>query len=555
MREKRKKDALDLIFRFSQRNKAEITAVAVYGIVSAFFYLVTPLAVQELVNFIAFGLYLQPLIILSAFVIFGFFSAGVLRIFELYSVEIIFQRIFVENSFLFLKKIKETTKKNLDLNKINFFMEIPILQKSISKLLLDGLTAILQILIGAIVLVLYHPYFLFFSLGIFGLTVLLFLLGRRGLEAKLEESDSKYSMLAWLQNLNQSKESLAFSKVGKYIDNSVDQLNLSYLDARKKFFGILVRQKIAVLSVQALTNGSLLILGGWLVINDDRFSLGHLVAAELVLAIMLNSLQKVGSQIDAFYSLLVALVKTEKVYQAESNTFFHSLSSLFKLETLNKGLEIESKKLIIDPNKKFGSAVKKLEFKLKPGDWCFIQDKSKVGLSSLDFYQAFTGDRKLKNGLLYLDQTEIRNLSRDSLKEQISLVSPEKHHLLKSFSLESVTIEENEKSGLSLKKIFEILDLEELNYLDQRFENKTFCLDYKDNLTHTESFKLNFARALTKKVRLLIISRFFSALKEEEQEKILFNISENLDFKPTVLFVNTNTSLINQKYVTQELFL
>jgi putative ABC transport system ATP-binding protein len=58
---------------------------------------------------------------------------------------------------------------------------------------------------------------------------------------------------------------------------------IQYLDARQTHFRIVMRQVIGFLSLQAVANASLLILGVWL-ITKNQLSIGQLVAAEIVVS-------------------------------------------------------------------------------------------------------------------------------------------------------------------------------------------------------------------------------------------------------------------------------
>lgn len=67
-----------------------------------------------------------------------------------------------------------------------------------------------------------------------------------------------------------------------------DQLIYDYLMARKKHFQMLIRQIIFRRWLQAVASRALLAIGGWLVISG-QLSLGQLVAAELIVAVVVGS--------------------------------------------------------------------------------------------------------------------------------------------------------------------------------------------------------------------------------------------------------------------------
>ena len=64
-----------------------------------------------------------------------------------------------------------------------------------------------------------------------------------------------------------------------------------YLSQRKNHFRILIRQIVGFLGLQAIALAGLLGVGGWLVI-ERQLTLGQLIAAELVVALIVTGVSK-----------------------------------------------------------------------------------------------------------------------------------------------------------------------------------------------------------------------------------------------------------------------
>ena len=79
-------------------DKKDLMLLLVYSSISAVLSLMLPLASQALINFIASGVFLQPLIMLSAIVLGGLLFTGLIRIVEITLLEILQQRLFVRIS-------------------------------------------------------------------------------------------------------------------------------------------------------------------------------------------------------------------------------------------------------------------------------------------------------------------------------------------------------------------------------------------------------------------------------------------------------------------------
>lgn len=156
------------ILRALIRDKQQIAMIVIYGIGVSFFSLIIPVAVQALVNSIAFVNLLQPVLILTLMVFLLLGASGLLRMVQIYLVELLQQSVFVrlalELGYRIPRLLSETQEKHRGTELINRFFEAVTIQKSFSLLLLDGLALILQSVIGMLLLAVYHPTLLAFDL-------------------------------------------------------------------------------------------------------------------------------------------------------------------------------------------------------------------------------------------------------------------------------------------------------------------------------------------------------------------------------------------------------
>lgn len=97
--------------------------------------------------------------------------------------------------------------------KINRFFDTLNVQKGISKLLLDIPGATIQVIFGLILLSLYHPLFIAFSFLLVGvLWVIYAVTGKRGLKTSITESNYKYEVVGWLEELGRVIKSFKYSQ-------------------------------------------------------------------------------------------------------------------------------------------------------------------------------------------------------------------------------------------------------------------------------------------------------------------------------------------------------
>ena len=147
--------------------KRDIWVVLVFSIVVGVLALASPVAVEALVNTVAFGRYLQPVVVLAIllFTFLGF--AAAIRALVTYIVEILQRRLFVRVVEDFAYRLPRVRQSALDKEYgpelVNRFFDVVTVQKVTATLLVDGIGIVLQTVIGMIVLAFYHPFLLGFD--------------------------------------------------------------------------------------------------------------------------------------------------------------------------------------------------------------------------------------------------------------------------------------------------------------------------------------------------------------------------------------------------------
>lgn len=537
----KKVNATKLLFDSIRAEKKDLFVVVIFAIVIGLLYLITPLAVQELVNIIAFGVVLQPLFILTALVACGLLLVGAFRVFQRYLVEIIQQRLFVKTAFDIIGRIKVIQKDALGNKEINLFFEVLSLQKSYSKLLVDGLSAVLQALIGFILLGLYHPYFLLLDLFlIFGIFLSIVLGGRGGLKTSISESHYKYDLLYWLQQAGFCHDAFKLLGNNKFLNEKTDAINLKYLKARSAHFKILIQQNVLSLILQTVASGGLLALGGWLVIQGD-LTLGQLIAAELVVTAILAAIDKFVGQIETVYDLLTALVKLDSLKKLPTISAQGNKALSLKQE----GLKLECKNLHF--NYENNEILKKINLNVQSGEWLNIRGPRGSGKTTL--LNLVSGLYKPTKGSIYFDDFEIKEIANTSLGEVVGLVSGGRKLIFEATLADNILLGRSEK--IPLRKILEI------SYLDELIDNSVAGLNsiianQGLNLSESQVSCLLLARALVSNPRLLLIDEdTFAILETELKENIFNNLAEKLPFKPTLIYFGKNDFRMEKKYCLQ----
>lgn len=399
--------------------RQDIVVALIYAAGAGLLTLATPIAVQALVNTVAFGTLLQPVVVLTVLLLGGLIFAGVLRALQAWVVEVLQRRVFLRLVDALSRRLPRVELSAFDRahgpELVNRFFDVFTIQKAASSLLVDGLEIFLTAFVGMLVLGFYHPLLLAFDVVLLGFVfVILFAMGRGATKTAVYESMAKYEVASWLEEV--ARHPAAFKLAGgpALARERADLLAASYLTRRKKHWRVVFRQLAGALSLQAFASAGILGIGGWLVI-DRQLTLGQLVAAELIVTMVVASFAKVGKHLETTYDLLAALDKVgvlldlpleeEGVAQCQATTIHGSELAARNVTYSFDGLTpiLEGANLV-----------------LAPGERVVLRGESGAGRSIL--VDLLLGLRSPQNGSVEIDGVDLADLDGDALRARTALV-------------------------------------------------------------------------------------------------------------------------------------
>lgn len=294
-------------------DRREIFYIYVYASFNGLVNLSLPLGIQAIINFISGGQITISWVILVGVVILGTMFAGLMQIMQVVISERIQQNIFTRSAFEFAYRIPRLKMENLKNHYapelVNRFFDTLSIQKGLSKVLIDFSTSTLQIVFGFLLLSFYSTYFIAFSLTFALLAFALFrFTGPPGLKASIQESKHKYEVAHWLEEIARTMPTFKLSGIPSITMDKTDGMVGNYLKSRKQHFRMLMTQFIGLIVLKVLITAGLLIIGGILVINQ-QLNIGQFVASEIVIIILLNSVEKLIRSIETIYDVITATEK------------------------------------------------------------------------------------------------------------------------------------------------------------------------------------------------------------------------------------------------------
>lgn len=521
--------------------KKDLWVIVIYGICSGLFGLIVPIAVQTLVNTIAFGSLLQPIFVLTFLVLFILGISCFIRGMQVYLMEIVQQRIFARTSLILSERIPtfeiEAFEENRGTELINRFFDVLTVQKSTALIVMDGLSLLLQTLVGMMLLAFYHPILLAFDMFLVALIcIVLFLLGRGAISSSIFESQKKYQVAGWLEELARIPLVFKHPKSSRLVNKYSDELTMGYLKGRKAHFKILMHQIIGALSLQVLASSMLLGLGGWLVIKR-QLTLGQLVAAELVVSSVVNSIGKFGKYLESYYDLAAAADKigylldipTEKRDPIQiSDPILTPHSKILTVENLH--YSYPGRDLLLSG----------IHLSVSRGEKVAILGKRGEGKST--FCELVYGLRVPSKGSIEYCGIQIQDLPRSLLRSNLSLLR--RIELFDGTILDNLKIHSTDKGLGEVYQALEVLGiLKEIKELPKGLN--TLITGEKSPLSAAQAKLVVLARALLAQPELLILDGFLDDLDDQSREIVLQTL---LPRKDLTMVLTTGSRSITQGF-------
>jgi len=295
------------LHRLLSKERGTLFRVALFAAGIGGLNLATPLAIQWLIQWLAAGTLLQPLVVVSLVLLACLAGIVVLQLAQRWAVELLQRRLFMDvvtqlhDRFL-------GARRDADAMLAHRFFDVATLQKTLSGWLLDGFAVGLQAAVGMILLAIYHPALLAIAIGVIVLTAAWVApWWPRALRAALSESSAKYSVASWLQHELQMPLP-ARQRARTLVGRGLAQRLSAYLDARDDHFTYYLRQVVGVEALQAFLSVGFLVVCAQLVM-DGQLTLGQLVAAEFIFASTLGGITKLVAKLESAYDLLAGVSK------------------------------------------------------------------------------------------------------------------------------------------------------------------------------------------------------------------------------------------------------
>ena len=521
------------LWKLLKLDKRDVKHILFYALLAGLINLAVPLGIQAIVNLIQGGRVSTSWVILVVLVTMAVGMVGVFELLQLRLAENIQQKIFTRSSFEFayrFPKIKSEALQSVYPPELaNRFFDTTTVQKGVSKILLDLPAASVQIILGVILLSLYHPFFILYGLL---LVLLLFLVFKftaaKGLKTSMDESKNKYQVAYWIQEIARNLKSFKISGRSKLAMAKNDRLTAAYLKEREDHFGVLKNQYIKLIVFKILVAGGLLAIGGLLVLNQ-QMNIGQFVAAEIIILLIISSVEKLIRGLEDIYDTLTSLEKIAQVVDKP----LENIESQNTVDITN-GIKLELKDVAFEPEGH--SVLKKINFTLEPGKILLITGPAGNGRTSL--LKLISGIFTPTSGKIYINDTARHTLVLNEYRQHLGTVLLEETPFEGSL-WENITFGDKSISDQSIDWALEKSGLKEFvkNQPDGIFSHIHPEGRYLSNLI---AKRIILARAIVKKPSILILKEPLEKFEPSETKRIFKFLTDPANNWSLIIASNNN---------------
>ena len=523
-----------------KKDRKEIRNIYIFAVLSGILSLGLPLGIQSIINFIQLGQLSASWMVLVGLVVLAIGFAGILNIYQMRITENLQQKIFTRSAFEFADRLPKINMSELleryapELT--NRFFDTLTIQKGLSKLLIDFTAASLQVVFGLILLSMYHSFFIILGVFLVGLLIVIIrYTANRGFVSSMEESKSKYKIANWLLEIAHARVSFKMAGHNRLHVNKTDKYLNDYLNAREKHFRVLVQQYSFLIAFKVIIALTLLLVGGLLVLNE-QMNIGQFVASEIIILLVLSSVEKIILSIDIVYDVITAIEKVGEVTDLKLETTGGRHPD-FENE---QGYRIKLNNISYQPHCYIAPILTNVSLNIQSNEIVSVISDSSVSPNTL--FSLIGGLYETNEGSLSVNDLPITNIDKISLRDSIGTI-------LQQDKLIHASLFENISFGREKVSINSIMAVAKQVGLDRDLEIFKSGFDTMINpeghfIPEEVVQKILLVRAIVHQPKLLLIENPTDRMKEKCVQSFI-EIIQSL--KKCTILVSTSDEEILKK--------
>ncbi len=513
-----------------------LTLVASYALAIAFFSLIIPLTVQELVS--TFSYAIQPVMVWTLTGIMGavLLFVGIFKAFHFYAVEMLQRRIFARVAISMVQRLPQFRFQGYKPQFANYFVETVFIQRALSAVLIDMVNVIVGGAVGMTLLVIYHPYFLVYDLLLLvGFMLTFFVMSRGALRTHLAMSHAKYDVFNWIQEVSQNLLHLKSTDSQPWIMQRTDDLVNAYTETRKARFAVLLRQFMSAVGGMAIAQAGALAMAGWL-LASGQLTLGQLVAVEVVVGALIINFESLVKSMAHVYYFFTGVTELNQFFSTTQDEVTSGTAvplpapSVHGLMVTCKGVSLVHNGVNIFEN---------FNLEVAPGEKVGIYARTPAAKMALS--RVLAGLEAPSSGVIQYNGVDIRYVDPSAVNRCRSLVIDSQHSLLEGTIEDNIVLGRPYVSYDSLAWALRFTELEEVIEALPR-GIKSDVGELGEVLAPTHIVQILLARAILGRPQLLIFDGLIHSMDPALRETILRRLCSKQE-PWSAIFISTDPNL------------
>ncbi len=193
-----------------------------------------------------------------------------------------------------------------------------------------------------------------------------------------------------------------------------DSLVGQYLMYREKHFSVIKKQFIQLIVFKVIITAGLLLIGGFLVLNQ-QMNIGQFVAAEIIILLVINSVEKIIIGLETFYDVITSIEKIGQIADLKTEEF-----SVKKSDYCFTNISLESDNLCFKFPDSTDYVLENINLKIEPSEKIFLEGTNGSGKTTL--VRILSGLIQPSSGSLFINDDTYRKINLTQYRSHIGTI-------------------------------------------------------------------------------------------------------------------------------------
>ncbi|MEY4110075.1 MAG: hypothetical protein RLZZ46_429, partial [Bacteroidota bacterium] len=305
-----------------------------------------------------------------------------------------------------------------------------------------------------------------------------------------------------------------------------------YLNARTSHFRVLLFQYWTLIGFKMLITAAMLIVGSILLINQ-QLNIGQFIASEIVIIMVLNSVEKLILHLDKVYDVLTSVEKLAKITDKPLDEDGDLI-----LTDKGKGLEVTVRDFTFSYHDQ--PVLKEINFNIGSGQKVAITGEEGSGKSTL--LRVLTGAYHEYEGNILIDQIPLRNYQSVSVRSKTGILLS-RQDIFQGTLLENITMGNDDVTPSEIIELSKRLGQRDfIELLEDGFNTELDPVGKR--LSRNVIQKILLLRALVHSPRLLLLEEPWTSFDSDNRTLIKDYLLRNQE--ATVLVATNDLEFISK---------